>query len=71
MENMLQNTACSKDEAVTRLSDMGFKAINDSGVVMITIPTGKALKKAQKAIKDIGYKCSWGINVESENCNGE
>lgn len=70
MANMLQNTACSKDEAVTRLSDMGFKAINDSGVVMITIPTEKAFKKAQRAIKDIDYKFSWGIRVESENYNG-
>ena len=68
MASMLQNTICSlqKDEAVKRLSEMGFKAVNESGVVMITIPTEKAIKKAQKAIKNIGYKCSWGIRVESE-----
>lgn len=61
----------SKDNAVVKLLEMGFKAVNDGGVVMITVPTEKAIKKAQKAIKDIGYKCSWGIRVESENCNGE
>ena len=56
----------SKDEAVTKLSEMGFKAVLDSGVIMITVADEKVVKKANKAVKDIGYDASYGIKIESE-----
>jgi hypothetical protein len=61
---------CSKEEAVSRLNEIGYKATNEGGVVFITIPTEKYLRKAQIAIKQIDYKSSWGIRVESEKQDG-
>jgi hypothetical protein len=40
---------------------MGFNATLISGVIMITAEDEKTAKKANKAIKELGYKSSWGI----------
>ena len=53
----------SKDEALTRLSEMGYNAVLESGVIMITVADEKAVKKANKAVKDIGYDSSYGIKI--------
>ena len=51
----------SKEECATKLSEMGFNVTLTSGVIMIMAEDEKAAKKANKAIKEIGYKSSWGI----------
>ena len=53
----------NKDEALTRLSEMGYNAVLESGVIMITVADEKAVKKANKAVKDIGYNASYGIKI--------
>lgn len=55
----------SKEEAVIKLSEMGFKAVLDSGVIMITVTDEKTAKKANKAVKEIGYNASWGWRIEN------
>lgn len=57
-----------KHEAASKLSEMGFAAMIESCVVMITVNSISERKAAEKAIKDIGYVCSWGVRVKgSEN----
>ena len=51
----------SKEDAVVKLSEMGFSATLESGVVMITVDDEKSRKKANKAIKEIGYVASFGV----------
>ena len=55
----------SKEEAVIKLSEMGFKAVLDSGVIMITVADKKSAKKANKAVKEIEYNASWGWRIEN------
>lgn len=54
----------SKEEYATELVKMGFKALLECGVIIITIESEKDAKKANKAIKEIGYKSSWGWRIE-------
>lgn len=55
----------SKDQAVSQLSNLGFNATLESGVIMITVADEKTAKKANKAIKEIGYDASWGWRIEN------
>lgn len=43
---------------------MGFNASVLSGIVMIIVKDEKDARKANRAIKDIGYKSSFGITIE-------
>jgi len=63
----------SKEECATKLSEMGFNATLISGVIMITAEDENTAKKANKAIKELGYKSSWGIKSQAEEItdNGE
>lgn len=54
----------SKDTAVSQLSNLGFNATLESGVIMITVADEKTAKKANKAVKEIGYDASWGWRIE-------
>lgn len=56
-----------KNEATAKLSEMGFTATVESGVVMITVGSISERKAAEKAIKDISYVCSWGVRVKGNN----
>ena len=55
----------NKDEALTRLSEMGYNAVLESGVIMITVTDENTAKKANKAVKEIGYDSSWGWRIEN------
>ena len=49
---------------------MGYNAILDSGVIIITVDNEKAVKMANKSIKATGYNASYGIRIkqgEKEN----
>ena len=59
----------SKEEATTMLSEMGYNAVLDSGVIMITVADEKTAKKANKAVKEIGYNASWGWRIETNERN--
>ena len=54
----------SKDECALKLMEMGFTASVINGVVIILIENAKDEKRANRAIADIGYKCSWGVKVK-------
>lgn len=54
----------NKDQAVSQLSNLGFNAVLESGVIIITVADEKTAKKAEKAIKEIGYDASWGWRIE-------
>ena len=59
----------SKEECVTKLSNLGYKVDLESGVVMITIENGKLLKTVKNTLTEIGYNASWGVRVKGENEN--
>ena len=59
----------SKEETATKLSEMGYNAVLDSGVIMITVADEKTAKKANKAVKEIGYNSSWGYRIEKNERN--
>lgn len=56
----------SKDECALKLMEMGFTASVINGVVIILIDDEKDEKKASKAIKEIGYNCSWGTKIKEK-----
>lgn len=56
----------NKDQAVSQLSNLGFNAVLESGVIIITVADEKTAKKANKAIKEIGYDASYGIKIVKE-----
>lgn len=43
---------------------MGIKATVVSGIIMMSVKDLNMAKKANKAIKEIGYKSSFGITIE-------
>lgn len=51
----------TKEQYANKLSEMGFTVALISGVIMITAEDEKTAKRANKAIKELGYKSSWGI----------
>lgn len=55
----------SKDTAVSQLSNLGFNATLESGVIMITVADEKTAKKANKAVKEMGYDASWGWRIDN------
>lgn len=55
----------NKDKAVSQLSNLGFNATLESGVIMITVADEKTAKKANKAVKEIAYDASWGWRIEN------
>lgn len=55
----------NKDQAVSQLSNLGFNATLESGVIMITVADEKTAKKANKAVKEIRYDASWGWRIEN------
>lgn len=54
----------SKEEYATKLAEMGFTVALINGVIMIMSEDEKTAKKANKAIKEIGYKSSWGWRID-------
>lgn len=54
----------NKDEYVVKLSEMGFTATIIDGIIMITVEDEKTARKANKAIKEVGYNASWGITIK-------
>ena len=60
----------SKEECVTKLSNLGYKVDLESGVVMITIADEKLLKTVKNTLTEIGYSASWGVRIGKENENG-
>lgn len=53
----------NKEDCVAMLLDMGYLATLESGVVIIIVESESALKKANKAIRSIGYDASWGTRM--------
>ena len=51
----------TKEQYANKLTEMGFTVALINGVIMITAEDENTVKKANKAIKEIGYKSSWGI----------
>ena len=55
----------NKEQAVSQLSNLGYNATLESSVIMITVADEKTAKKANKAVKEIGYNASWGWRIEN------
>ena len=56
----------SKEECVTKLSNLGYEATLENGVVMITIKNENLLKTVKKTLTEIGYNSSWGVKIGKE-----
>ena len=59
----------NKDEYTAKLSEMGYNSTLESGVIIITVADEKTAKKANKAVKEMGYDASYGIRVEGKTEN--
>lgn len=51
----------TKEQYANKLAEMGFTVALINGVIMIMAEDEKTAKKANKAIKELGYKSSCGI----------
>lgn len=54
----------SKEKYALKLSEMGFTVALTNGVIMITAEDENTAKKANKAIKELDYKSSWGWRID-------
>lgn len=54
----------TKEQYANKLFEMGFNVSLISGVIMIMSEDEKTAKKANKAIKELGYKSSWGWRID-------
>ena len=61
-----QGEDMSKDECALKLMECGFTACVINGVVIILIDDENDEKKVSKAIKEIGYNCSWGTKMKEK-----
>lgn len=50
----------SKEECISKLIEQGFNACLDNGVVMVTVASEVERNRAEKAIKELGLRGSWG-----------
>lgn len=50
----------SKEECISKLIEQGFNACLDNGAVMITVASEAERNRAEKAIKELGLRGSWG-----------
>lgn len=57
-----------KQEYVAMLVKMGFKAVLNNGIIKITVENKEGFKSAENAIKEIGYKSSWGVSIGENQC---
>lgn len=54
----------TKEQYANKLSEMGFNVSLISGVIIIMSEDEKTVKKANKAIKELGYNSSWGWRID-------
>lgn len=58
-------------EAAAKLSKTGFDATVESGVVMVAVNSISEYKAVEKAIKSIGYVCSWGVRTKGDSASND
>lgn len=54
----------TKEQYTAKLLEMGYNAVLENGVIMIAVTDEKTAKKANKAVKEIGYNASYGVRIE-------
>ena len=61
----------SKEEAVTKLKELGYEAVLEKGVVLFLYKTPEEYENldrtARKILDEIGYAASWGIKYHEKN----
>lgn len=53
----------SKEEYVRVITQKGYTATLESGVIILTLDSEKALKKAFKDVRNMGYYASLGARI--------
>lgn len=53
----------SKEEYVRIITQNGYTATLESGVIILTVDSEKSLKKAFKDVRSIGYNASLGARI--------
>ena len=60
-----------KDKIVQKLKDLGFKAENKEGIVLVYYKKGENgfeyIEKVRETLKKLNYNSSWGCQMEKEN----
>ena len=51
---------------MNKLSEGGYNAALDSGVIIVTVENEKEFKKVHRFVKDIGYNASYGMRIKTE-----
>lgn len=60
----------SKEEYVRIITQNGYTATLESGVIILTLDSEKSLKKAFKDVRSMGYESSLGARIKGA-CNGK
>lgn len=60
----------SKEEYVRIITQNGYTATLESGVIILTLDSEKSLKKAFNDVRSMGYKSSLGARIKGA-CNGK
>ena len=70
MEKSCAKIACwkdlkrlSKEEYVRVIAQNGYIATLESGVIILTLDSEKAVKKAFKDVRNMGYESSLGVRI--------
>lgn len=53
----------SKEEYVRIITQNGYTAALESGVIILTLDSEKSLKKAFKDVRSMGYNASLGVRI--------
>ena len=67
-----------KEQIADKLTEMGYNAVLENGVIMCTLASEKAARGLKKTLKELSYNGSWGYRIrkdvqnEAETvCSGE
>lgn len=56
----------SKEEYVRLITQNGYTATLESGVIILTLDSEKSFKKAFKDVRSMGYNASLGARIRKE-----
>ena len=56
----------NKEDCLAMLLNNGYKATLESGVIILLLANEKAVKRAFKEVRNMGYESSLGVRITKE-----
>ena len=56
----------NKEDCLAILLNNGYRATLESGVIILSLTNEKAVKKAFKEVRNMGYESSLGVRIAKE-----